>query len=115
MGRPESTPSAVYFQISVASVSKPIGRRSSVAGSSFIAFRNTSARAGEQPAADQRHRDRDEDAQQSVAEASRGLLDPRVHGLQRRLDGERLREEADDVREHSSAQASGRAASDSSR
>ena len=36
-----------------------------------------------------------------MAEASRGLLDPRVHALQRRLDArERLREEADDVREH---------------
>ena len=56
--------------------------------------------AGEQPAADQRDRDRGEDAQRPAAEASRGLLDPRVHGLQRRLDaGERLREEADDVRE----------------
>ena len=57
--------------------------------------------AGEQPAADQRHRDRREHAQRPVAEAARGLLEPRVTACSAELDaGERLREEPHDVREH---------------
>ena len=40
---------AVACQISVASVSKPIGRRSSVAGSSFIELRKTSAAPARMP------------------------------------------------------------------
>jgi hypothetical protein len=45
----EYAPTWVSFQISVASVSKPIGRRRSVAGSSFMAERNTSAAPASMP------------------------------------------------------------------
>ena len=52
----EYAPTWVRLQISVASVSKPIGRSSSVAGSSFIAERNTRRRASEHTRARERSR-----------------------------------------------------------
>ena len=96
----EYAPTWVSFQISVASVSKPMGRRRSVAGSSFIAERKTSAAPARIPRAGERHGHATERLQRSTTEPARGLLVARAHSLERRLDSRQgLREEADDVRE----------------
>ena len=89
--------SDVYFQISVASVSNPIGRSSSVAGR--LHRRGRRARRRREAAADERHGHAGEPTWGS-AQPTRRLLHARAHRRERRRGaGERLREEAHDVRE----------------
>ena len=91
----------VARQISVASVSKPIGASRRVAGSSLTAVRNTSAAPASTPRARERRGDRAQHRERRAPERSRGLLDVRVDLQQRRAGrADRLRQEQHDVGEH---------------